>query len=62
MGDYERLLLAAFAGDRALFVSAAEVLNSWKAVDPFLKAAKRMRPIAYRKGSLGPKAPKRKTA
>lgn len=55
MGDYERLLLAAFDGERELFVSAAEVLNSWKAVDPFLKAAKRTKPILYRKGSLGPK-------
>jgi glucose-6-phosphate 1-dehydrogenase len=62
MGDYERLLLAAFDGDRSLFVSSAEVLNSWKAVDPFLKAAKRMKPVTYAQGSLGPKEPKRKTA
>ncbi|OGL66446.1 hypothetical protein A2856_02015 [Candidatus Uhrbacteria bacterium RIFCSPHIGHO2_01_FULL_63_20] len=55
MGDYERLLLAAFDGDRSLFVSAAEVLNSWKAVDPFLKKAARMKPIPYRRGSSGPR-------
>lgn len=55
MGDYERLLLAAFDGDQSLFVGAKEVLNSWKAVDPFLKAAVRRTPMPYKRGSLGPK-------
>ncbi len=54
IGDYERLLLAIMDGDHSLFVSAAEVLSSWKAVDPFLKKAKTMKPKVYSKGSLAP--------
>lgn len=54
IGDYERLLLAVMDGDRSLFVGAAEVLNSWKAIDPIVRAAARKKPVAYDQGSAGP--------
>ena len=55
IGDYERLLLYVFEGNQLLFTSSKEVIDCWKAIDPFLKKAKRTKPFTYQPGTLGPK-------
>lgn len=54
IGDYERLILAVIDDDRSLFVSAEEVLYSWKAVDPFIAKAARTKPVVYPQETNGP--------
>jgi glucose-6-phosphate 1-dehydrogenase len=58
VGDYERLLLDVIAGDRMLFTSSAEITESWKIVDPMLKAfsSKKIPLLPYKAGTHGPKA------
>ena len=56
---YERVLVDAFRGDRTLFASSAEVLASWRVLDP-LVAAWAESPDGlelYRPGSSGPHLP-----
>lgn len=58
LGDYERLLLSAVAGDRTLFPTGAEVMASWRAVEPVLSAWSKSGAglTTYRAGSWGPSA------
>jgi glucose-6-phosphate 1-dehydrogenase len=51
---YERLLGDAFAGDRTLFTSGAEVEAQWAVIAPLLET--RPTPIRYAPGSDGPDA------
>lgn len=55
VGDYERLILDVIFGKQMLFTSSKEVLDSWKAMEPFLKASKKTKTKPYKPGSLGPK-------
>lgn len=53
---YERLLFDAMAGDQTLFTSWGEVEQSWKIMEPILKAWKKSKKIEkYPAGSWGPK-------
>jgi glucose-6-phosphate 1-dehydrogenase len=51
---YERLLGDAFAGDRTLFTSSAEIEAQWAVIAPLLET--RPTPIRYSPGSDGPDA------
>jgi glucose-6-phosphate 1-dehydrogenase len=51
---YERLLGDAFAGDRTLFTSSAEIEAQWAVIAPLLET--RPTPIRYAPGSDGPDA------
>jgi glucose-6-phosphate 1-dehydrogenase len=51
---YERLLGDAFAGDRTLFTSGAEVEAQWAVISPLLDT--RPTPVRYAPGSEGPDA------
>ena len=51
---YERLLGDAFAGDRTLFTSSAEIEAQWAVIAPLLDT--RPTPIRYQPGSDGPDA------
>jgi glucose-6-phosphate 1-dehydrogenase len=51
---YERLLGDAFAGDRTLFTSSAEIEAQWAAIEPLLDT--RPTPIRYPPGADGPDA------
>jgi glucose-6-phosphate 1-dehydrogenase len=55
---YERLLRDAVIGDRTLFVEPAEVLQSWRIIDPLTEAFDHgLAPMReYRPGSWGPRA------
>lgn len=54
VGDYEYLLVDVMQGDRTLFTSAKEVVESWKVVEPLLSRAGNDRLYAYDPGSDGP--------
>jgi glucose-6-phosphate 1-dehydrogenase len=51
---YERLLGDAFADDRTLFTSGAEVEAQWAVISPLLET--RPTPVRYAPGSEGPDA------
>jgi glucose-6-phosphate 1-dehydrogenase len=53
---YERLVLDVLIGDRTLFPDAAEVEQSWRAVDPLEEAWAGTKPEPYRAGEWGPRA------
>ena len=55
--DYERLLIDVFLGDQTLFVSTKEILETWRFIDPLLKAWKKnLIPLKiYPQNSTGPK-------
>jgi glucose-6-phosphate 1-dehydrogenase len=52
LGDYERLLGDAMAGDATLFARQDEVEAAWEIVDPVLRDPKP--PLVYEPGSWGP--------
>jgi glucose-6-phosphate 1-dehydrogenase len=53
---YERLVLDVLIGDRTLFPDAAEVEQSWRAIDPLEAAWAGTTPEPYRAGEWGPRA------
>jgi glucose-6-phosphate 1-dehydrogenase len=58
VGAYDRLLLEVIEGNRLLFASSTEVKESWRIVEPALKAFKENTPPLHRytAGSNGPGA------
>ena len=52
MGDYERLLTAAMAGDNTLFAREDYVEEAWRIVDPVLKKGTPVYP--YAQNTWGP--------
>jgi glucose-6-phosphate 1-dehydrogenase len=53
---YERVLVDAIAGDQSLFATSAEIIQSWKILEPIIGAwqYQPMQPTLYDKGSWGP--------
>ncbi len=53
---YERLILDVLLGDATLFPNNAEVIESWRVIDPMEDYWARTVPFRYRAGSWGPAA------
>ena len=56
--DYQRVFVDALRGDKTLFATSEEVLQSWRIVDPVLQAwqADQVPLRTYRNGGWGPRA------
>jgi len=56
--DYQRVLVDALRGDKTLFATSEEVLQSWRIVDPVLQAwqADQVPLRKYLNGGWGPRA------
>jgi glucose-6-phosphate 1-dehydrogenase len=52
---YERLLYDVMVGEQTLFTRWDEVENAWKITDAVKSAFKNAKPLAYEKGTWGPK-------
>jgi len=56
-GDYERVLVDALRGDKTLFATSEEVLESWRIIEPVLQSwqTDRQPLLVYENDSWGPK-------